>query len=1176
MDSLYKLSKQMDALTYNARNVVNALIRSTMTAGSYNGYTVSRAGKEIKLSRVDIYRLYTFYQEWEYHYSFQKSDFDDLRTTHDAKYLRVAEDTDNTTEALIKHSQILYLTPENVAEFANGDFWLNLLRENANPKQIANSCPIPLNLRTPIYDENLSTKHFSQFESYLFPSGYYAMNLLGYYNDAVDHIGGGKSWTWEVNNKFTVQADSTIIGYQNPDLKNIKEAPMVSVDKPAYRVMTGLECYAYGTHAFAGGEYSTAYGGNTFSFGNRNLAIYGSSAVLGGYNNIAGDNNAATVGGEWNRAIARDSFAANYKACVGGAQWFFKKLLIETAADTDTTNPTKCPPVIFDNGCVYASAVHENGVPVSQPIVSISHNVIYITYDEVGGRNLPGNSGESVYKTDHLDFQAGDEIMLYGFRANTPGYAINYSSGSTTYARFYGDGNRGTTGIITKVTSITKNDSKKRFEIVLDKDVLIDGIDITAGYATLYTAHRHISTMMQDGVAETTTIAIHAGYASTALNYYTRAVGPDQTVVGSMNEPMFEPRFIVGSGARLADHEDKNAGSNNHRRYHYGPGNSFVSGPRYSYMKVHNSKIVVGVSDVTNAENGVYHTTEKIVSDESAKLGVYMLSGAYSMVWNDSKSQAGINRVDENRAQLTVSDADGDTGIIIHNIEYNPSTKMYGGNAPEVHDKHISTLIGSTKGSTVIYSGKDPDYPNNKCFYDRFKYGGENYAVPVNHVAVYAEDGITLDTTGTIYMQAVKYDNSKTSYIDMFFEELKLSGDTYGALTGTCDARSYNIYKDNRSSNSKWMTHNRISHSGFFFNWVEDGMDNHGLPEDMTYYINCDGYHSLCSAYVYSTDNSHYKGLMAASKATTQSSIAYDTSTLILPGAINYETYKQGTPHIHFVSNTIYGDGNGGAEPSGPMIKETLAYMSDLDTFWKHSESISMAAGFATNDIGYDSSNNLVVRDDGIPFYFIDNSQKIKSSVWCSGVWDNTFGSCLGSKSGKFSYVRQLRCSLAGNQYNITGEVCLPKGGKHGAPTASSGNNHYYGIVFSFFPTFKVDSSVYQIDGNDYAVYCNTIYGRMYYNYDSTAAAKFHTSNGMVTVCIQWTDGTNNAIAATTGNDWLSFPFALSGTVPFKSAELYHQASLSSTTMQTYWASESGKGRIWKPVDIVKIWGLSF
>ena len=52
MNAYDKLVKEIDVLTYNARSVINALIRSTVKSGSSDGYKVTRAGVEITLTRI--------------------------------------------------------------------------------------------------------------------------------------------------------------------------------------------------------------------------------------------------------------------------------------------------------------------------------------------------------------------------------------------------------------------------------------------------------------------------------------------------------------------------------------------------------------------------------------------------------------------------------------------------------------------------------------------------------------------------------------------------------------------------------------------------------------------------------------------------------------------------------------------------------------------------------------------------------------------------------------------------------------------------------------------------------------------------------------------------------------------------------------------------------------------
>ena len=59
--TLERLTKEIDVLTYNARSVLNALIRSVLRYGTSNGYTVTKNSVELKLTRNDIYLLYRLY-----------------------------------------------------------------------------------------------------------------------------------------------------------------------------------------------------------------------------------------------------------------------------------------------------------------------------------------------------------------------------------------------------------------------------------------------------------------------------------------------------------------------------------------------------------------------------------------------------------------------------------------------------------------------------------------------------------------------------------------------------------------------------------------------------------------------------------------------------------------------------------------------------------------------------------------------------------------------------------------------------------------------------------------------------------------------------------------------------------------------------------------------------------
>ena len=190
-----RLVKEIDALTYNARSAVNAMIRSTMASGTTNGYKVTRVGIDILLTRDDIYKLNKFYMQWE-ESNFDTSVFDDI-----------VEETDSR-DALIKHSKILYLNNDTIGQVTVDSYWLGLIKVSNNPKLVSNSAPIPINIRTPIFDENMATTKYNQDETYLFPSAYYSVDLLGYSGDGFDHHMDGSSWTISADNYISIETDA--------------------------------------------------------------------------------------------------------------------------------------------------------------------------------------------------------------------------------------------------------------------------------------------------------------------------------------------------------------------------------------------------------------------------------------------------------------------------------------------------------------------------------------------------------------------------------------------------------------------------------------------------------------------------------------------------------------------------------------------------------------------------------------------------------------------------------------------------------------------------------------------------------------------------------------------------------------------------------------------------------
>lgn len=312
MNGLDRLQKEIDALTYNARTVLNALIRSVTAAGNNKGFNATRADETIYLSRIDIYRIYKFYEEWQANDfatedNLLKQGFTTILANHDATPVTVdgtVTNTKATTSALVNHSKILFQTTANKD---NTDTeWLDLIKNNNNAKLVSNSAPIPLNLRTPIFDENLSTAHYNSHPTYLFPSGYFTIDLLGYSGDDTNHELGGKSWT--INSDDFIRLNSKKISLGGV----IPEATYKIADKRTgeYALSFGYDSHAQAKYSVAGGFHSmvpvfeedSIY--TAIAIGTKNIASRIGSTSIGGYSNSVSNKFGAILGGSLNKVTA--------------------------------------------------------------------------------------------------------------------------------------------------------------------------------------------------------------------------------------------------------------------------------------------------------------------------------------------------------------------------------------------------------------------------------------------------------------------------------------------------------------------------------------------------------------------------------------------------------------------------------------------------------------------------------------------------------------------------------------------------------------------------------------------------------------------------------------------------------------------------------------------------------
>ena len=594
MDTMYKLTKQIDALTYNSRAVLNALVRSCIAAGSSNGYTVKRFGVELTLDRTDIFRLYDFYQSWangSYGYDPFTSDpteFDSIVAKCDAKW---NGDGQLVTKAIVTHSKILYLVSAN--KDRNGtDYWLGLVRESSSPKLVTNSAPIPLNLRTPLYDADLSTKSFSQYETYLFPSGYNKISITGMPGDGEDHVGGGKSWLWDVDESFEVTAPRILLGYHSNPKRRIE-----NYGDTEYSMSFGYETYALG-------ERSVALGGLN------GIAMGDNSATVGGYHPFAIGINSMVASGYVNTAVGPYSFATNYQVHAVG-------------------------PFSFAANCETVTGAYTYFFTIEEPTTNTTLTECEVIKDTTTGMCLTTDGGSSVLSGDGRNTVriSYSSLVADGF------WDINISKGDRViiYAQTRKENGRIYTGTSTEgyafkplyfdVMNVTRSNGDYLVQLdgTIPKGETFSSLWVNGGYISRY------SMELQDISYSGTLLQSRTwcpGEASTALNYHTFTSGVNQTVVGQMNRGDRDAKFVVGIGSSYV-------GDKAFRR------NGLVVAQGYSYMQTADKSAVIGVSnynktryrdyDANYVANGAWmmhdgsgeYTAYARINDARTEIGLY-------------------------------------------------------------------------------------------------------------------------------------------------------------------------------------------------------------------------------------------------------------------------------------------------------------------------------------------------------------------------------------------------------------------------------------------------------------------------------------------------------------------------------------------------------------------------
>lgn len=591
MDTMYKLTKQIDALTYNSRAVLNALVRSCIAAGTSNGYTVRRFGVDLTLDRTDIFRLYDFYQSWangSYGYepfTNEPTEFDYIVAKCDAKW---KSDEQLVTKAIVTHSKILYLVSSNKNQ--NGtDYWVGLIRDSSSPKLVTNSAPIPLNLRTPLYDADLSTKSFSQYETYLFPSGYNKISITGMPGDGEDHVGGGKNWLWDIDESFEVTAPRILLGYHSNPQRRLE-----NYRNTKYSMSFGYETYALGEHSVALG-------------GLNGIAMGDDSATVGGHRPFAIGNNTMVASGYNNTAVGLSSFASNYQVHSVGLYSFAANCETVTGAYTylftieePTTNTTltECEAIKDTTTGICLTTDGSSSV-----LSGDGRNTVRISYSSLVAEGFWD-----------INISKGDRVIIYAQTRKENG--LTYTGTSTEGYAFK--------PLYFGVANVTRSNGDYLVQLdgTIPKGETFSSLWVNGGYISRY------SMELQDISYSGALLEGHTRYpgeASTALNYHTFTSGVNQTVVGQMNRGDRDAKFVVGIGSSYV-------GDKAFRR------NGLVVAQGYSYMQTADMSAVIGVSNYKNIHYRDYDAR-------------FVANGAW-MMHDGSGDYTGYARINDARTEI--------------------------------------------------------------------------------------------------------------------------------------------------------------------------------------------------------------------------------------------------------------------------------------------------------------------------------------------------------------------------------------------------------------------------------------------------------------------------------------------------------------------------------------------
>ena len=847
MNTLYDLATRLDALTANSQQVLNALIRSCVAAGSSSGYKVNKYGVPIELTRSDIYHLYDFYQSWEAEgFPSGEDDFNSLLARADERWHTTSTDRSKlATDAVVKHSKILYMTRDEAAtlvnaeaseaaassESMNDDYWVNKVRLSASPKGTVSSAPIPLNLRTPLYDENLSVKSFSQFETYLFPMGYHRADIIGTPGNDEDYIAGGRNWTIDVTDTLQLSGNHIRLG------RNSDTPPkMAGYGTKGLNISWGDDSYAFGNRSLAFGTHSVAQGDGAIVFG-ENCIGYGVNSF------VAGGTDDATVGkisfatNFLNQAIGPYSFVANYQNAAGG--WPYDFTFAVTDADMVKTE------------CQF-TYIESEDMCVAKTIPGyIDSNGLY--------RVIRISALKAQYPCLPFDLKPKDSVVIYDLvRTNASGQVQN----PVDREGFSAD------PFITEISTVSKvykldnagspTDELDYYEITLKKPVPADAVygNYIGGKIALRSVDRTRYDIDGKPIIDE---PILLGDKSAVFGYANLSYGDNQTVVGQMSYPNKYAKFIVGVGSSYIQAQDS--------RDPY-RSNGLVISDRYSYMKLANGKSYIGLSTGYNA-----------IPD-------YNLGPEQELILHEGTIMRSVDPDGTDSAAVTTESAHsllmGYRGnAIVAQVGAGSSLKPY------FASDYPTSVLRSLQGTAVISSGAyieagDGSGELLNLVDTLLEQSPVIRSVDEHGIAIYAEDGIDIRNIENNFSRGINIETC--SYLTMTFRGLLLNGMTFRTLPATDDSLSFQLNYRTGSENTGKLEDIYWGHttgsSGFYF---IDGQNSNAklyYPNDTKY--EGTNLHLFNSGIYNETDNKYHIASLSVPESlkTPSGSILHPTVTV--------------------------------------------------------------------------------------------------------------------------------------------------------------------------------------------------------------------------------------------------------------------------------------------------------